>query len=1045
MDFNSESEFEKALIKILTTQRGWEETVLNYPTEEDLLKNWADILYNNNNTIDKLNGCPLTDTEMQQIIEQIETLKTPLRLNGFINGGSVSIKRDNTEDKEHFGQEISLKIYSRHEIAAGESRYQIARQPKFKAPSSVYPSKRGDLMLLINGMPVIHIELKKSGIPVSQAYNQIERYSKSSVFTGIFSLIQIFVAMTPEETVYFANPGQNGKFNKDFYFHWADFNNEPLNNWKDIADKLLYIPMAHELIGFYTVPDKTDGILKVMRSYQYFAANAISDAVNKKDWNDLEQKGGYIWHTTGSGKTMTSFKSAQLIATSKKADKVVFLLDRVELGTQTFMFYQKYKNDNEEVQDTENTNVLIKKLKSSEYNDTLIVTSIQKMSNIKDEIGGTKKADIDIINSKRIVFVIDECHRDTFGEMLYTIKTTFPKAMFFGFTGTPIVEENKKISNTTADVFGKELHRYTIADGIRDKNVLGFDPYKILIYKDKDLRQKVALEQAKAKTEQEVMNDPVKKEIYYKFMDSAQTPMAGHKTPDGKTIKGIEDLLPNTQYDTDEFREKVVEDILDNWTRFSRNNKFHALFATTGINEAIYYYRLLKEKIKEKHLNIKISALFDPNINGNDGDGHGKEEALAEIITDYNKMYNKLFTIPTHDLFKKDISNRLAHKKPYQLIDKTPEEQLDILIVVNQMLTGFDSKWINTLYVDKELRYESIIQAFSRTNRLFDYNEKPSGIIRYYRKPHTMEKNIEKAVKTYCGDRKIGIFVDKLKGNLLNINAEYNKIYELFNSCGIKNFEKLPTDSAMCGAFVKHFNQLNRYIQAAKIQGFKWSKNKYIVDNDEEIIIVITEEIYNTLLVRYKEIPKGKGGENGNDIPYDVDATIIEINTQQINYEYMNSRFKKFLKDLSQPNITEEKLEQIRTEFSKSFSILSVEDQLIAKTIIYDINVRNIKLDNNKSFMDYIVEYKITETDKQINEIHNNLGADKELLKKFIESKVTEQNINEFGRFDKLRNSVDKQKAQEYFETVKGTKLSNFQVSIEIDKFLRDYILGKQE
>ncbi len=1042
MDFNSESEFEKTLINVLTTQRGWEEDILNYPTEEDLLENWADILYNNNNTVDKLNGCPLTDTEMQQIIEQIETLKTPLRLNGFINGGSVSIKRDNTEDKEHFGQEVSLKIYSRHEIAAGESRYQIARQPKFKAPSRVYPSKRGDLMLLINGMPVIHIELKKSGIPVSQAYNQIERYSKSSVFTEIFSLIQIFVAMTPEETVYFANPGQNGKFNKDFYFHWADFNNEPLNNWKDIADKLLYIPMAHELIGFYTVPDKTDGILKVMRSYQYFAANAISDAVNKKDWNDLEQKGGYIWHTTGSGKTMTSFKSAQLIATSKKADKVVFLLDRVELGTQTFMFYQKYKNDDEEVQDTENTNVLIKKLKSSDYNDTLIVTSIQKMSNIKDEIGGTKKADIDIINSKRIVFVIDECHRDTFGEMLYTIKTTFPKAMFFGFTGTPIVEENKKISNTTADVFGKELHRYTIADGIRDKNVLGFDPYKILIYKDKDLKQKVALEQAKAKTEQEALEDPVKKEVYYKFMD--QTPMAGYKTPDGKYIKGIEDLLPNTQYDTDEFREKVVEDILDNWTRFSRNNKFHALFATTGICEAIYYYRLLKEKIKEKHLNIKISALFDPNIDNN-GTGKYKEESLAEIITDYNKMYNKLFTIPTHDLFKKDISNRLAHKKPYQLIDKTPEEQLDILIVVNQMLTGFDSKWINTLYVDKELRYESIIQAFSRTNRLFDYNEKPSGIIRYYRKPHTMEKNIEKAVKTYCGDRKIGIFVDKLKGNLLNINAEYNKIYELFNSCGIKNFEKLPTDSAMCGAFVKYFNQLNRYIQAAKIQGFKWSKNKYIVDNDEEITIVITEEIYNTLLVRYKEIPKGKGGENGNDIPYDVDATIIEINTQQINYEYMNSRFKKFLKDLSQPNITKEKLEQIRTEFSKSFSILSVEDQLIAKTIIYDINVRNIKLDNNKSFMDYIVEYKITETDKQINEIHNNLGADKELLKKFIESKVTEQNINEFGRFDKLRNSVDKQKAKEYFEILKGTKLSVFQVSIEIDKFLRDYILGKQE
>lgn len=1036
MEFNSELDFEKALIKDLTTNRGWEEKVLNYPTQEDLLKNWADILYKNNNTIDRLNGCPLTDTEMQKIIGQIETLKTPSQLNGFINGGYVSIIRDNPEDKEHFGRSVTLKMYSKKEICSGDTRYQIARQPKFKTPSSVYPSKRGDLMLLINGMPVIHIELKKSGIHISQAWNQIELYSQSNAFTGIFSLIQIFVAMNPEDTVYFANPGQNGKFNKDFYFHWEDSNNEPLKNWKDIAANLLYIPMAHELIGFYTVPDKTDGILKVMRSYQYYAVNGIFESVRNKDWNDLEQKGGFIWHTTGSGKTMTSFKAAQLIATYKKADKVIFLVDRIELGTQTFVAYQNYKNDDEEVQDTEDTNELISKLKSSYYDDILVVTSIQKMSNIKNEC--SKKADIDVINSKRIVFVIDECHRDTFGEMLYTIKNTFPKAMFFGFTGTPIVEENNKMSNTTADVFGKNLHKYTIADGIRDKNVLGFDPYKILIYEDDKLRQKVALEQAKAKTEQEALADPVKKAIYYKFIDPTQTPMAGYKNSEGKYIKGIEDLLPNTQYDTQEFREKVVEDILNNWTRLSRNNKFHALFATTGICEAIYYYKLLKEKIKERNLNIKISALFDPNIDNN-GNGYYKQESLAEIITDYNKMYNQSFTIPTHNLFKKDISNRLAHKKPYQLIDKTPEQQLDILIVVNQMLTGFDSKWINTLYIDKELQYENIIQAFSRTNRLFNSNEKNSGIICYYRKPHTMEKNIEKAVKAYCGDKPIDIFVEKLKGNLLNINAKYNEIYELFNNCGIKNFEKLPDNSVMCGKFVSLFNILNRYIQAAKVQGFKWNKQKY---EKEGVTVVITENTYNTLLVRYKEIPKVNGGEKKDDIPYDIDTDIIRINTQQINYEYMNSKFKKFLKDLSQPNITKEKLEQIRREFSNSFSILSSEDQLIAKAIIYDIDVGNIKLDNNKNFMDYIVEYKITETDKKINEFYNNLGVDKVLLKNFLETKVTKQNINEFGRFDKLKDSVNKQKAKKYFEQLRGKELSNFDVSIEIANSLREYILS---
>lgn len=210
----------------------------------------------------------------------------------------------------HLGKEISLKIYDRLEIAAGESRYQIVQQPKFPTKSKILNDRRGDLMLLINGMPLIHIELKKSGIPVSQACHQIKKYAHEGIFTGLFSLVQIFVAMNPEETVYFANPGPEGHFNPDYYFHWADFNNEPINDWKRVTSTLLSIPMAHQLIGFYTVADNSDGVLKVMRSYQYFAANAISDKVAKTKWSEGNQLGGYIWHTTGSGKTMTSFKSA---------------------------------------------------------------------------------------------------------------------------------------------------------------------------------------------------------------------------------------------------------------------------------------------------------------------------------------------------------------------------------------------------------------------------------------------------------------------------------------------------------------------------------------------------------------------------------------------------------------------------------------------------------------------------------------------------------------------------------------------------------------
>lgn len=224
--------------------------------------------------------------------------------------------------KRFLSLEISLKIYDKLEIAVGQSCYQIVQQPIFKTKSKILNDRRGDLMLLINGMPVIHIELKKSKIPVSQAYNQIEKHSREGVFTGLFSLVQVFVAMEPEESRYFANPGMDGRWNKDYYFHWADFNNEPINNWKDVASTLLSIPMAHQLIGFYTVADDADGVLKVMRSYQYYAANAISDKVGKiKDWKSKNTLGGYIWHTTGSGKTMSSFKSAQLIANSKDADK----------------------------------------------------------------------------------------------------------------------------------------------------------------------------------------------------------------------------------------------------------------------------------------------------------------------------------------------------------------------------------------------------------------------------------------------------------------------------------------------------------------------------------------------------------------------------------------------------------------------------------------------------------------------------------------------------------------------------------------------------
>ena len=1041
MVFKKESDFEEALIKILS-EKGWEKEVIKYPTEKELIQNWANILFDNNRGQDRLDKYPLTEGEMQQIIEQIMELRTPLKLNGFINGKTVSVKRDNPDDKLHFGKEISLKIYDRQEIAAGQSRYQIVQQPVFPSKSKMLNDRRGDLMLLINGMPVIHIELKKSGVPVSQAYHQIEKYAYEGVFTGLFSLVQIFVAMNPDGTVYFANPGPEGKFNPDYYFHWADFNNEPINNWKEIASTLLSIPMAHQLIGFYTVADDSDGVLKVMRSYQYYAANAISDVVSKTKWTRNNQRGGYIWHTTGSGKTMTSFKSAQLIANSNDADKVVFLTDRIELGTQSLKEYRGFADDNETVQATENTYVLLSKLKSSNASDTLIVTSIQKMSNIRDEEGGLNKHDIEIISEKRLVFIVDEAHRSTFGDMLTTIKETFPNAIFFGFTGTPIFDENARKKSAQTDVFGNELHRYSIADGIRDKNVLGFDPYKVLTFRDKDVRRAVALEKAKAHTEEEAISDSKKAEIYYKYMDDSQVKMAGEMGNDGKWIKGIEDFIPQSQYHSKEHQEKIVEDIKENWVRLSHNGKFHAIFATSSIPEAIEYYRLIKERIPT----LKTTCLFDPNIDNNGGVVF-KEDGLIEIISDYNMQYGMDYNIPTHAKFKKDIALRLAHKEQYKRIERESQKQLDLLIVVDQMLTGFDSKWVNTLYMDKILEYENIIQAFSRTNRLFG-PDKPFGVIRYYRKPHTMEQNVARAVKLYSGDKPIGLFVEKLSYNLEKMNSIFNDMSEVFKNANIPDFTRLPEEKTVKAKFASLFRDFNTYLEAAKVQGFKWSQEQYEfadTENDEktEITVDFDEKSYLILAQRYKELSEG-GGEGGRneDVPYDLVGYLIEIDTGRIDSDYMNSRFEKYLKLIKQEGIPGELIEQARAELHKTFAGLTQEEQKYANIFLHDTERGDVIPEPGKTLRDYITEYLYTAKDDQIHHFANAFGMDEEKLRDMMSLGLTEANINEFGRFDELRKSVDKEKAKKFLEAYEHTKLIPPKVNMKTDQLLRKFILS---
>lgn len=1058
MVFDKEASFEEAVITVLK-QHGWDDAggVLRYPTEQDLIDNWAKILFQNNADIDRLNGCPLTQGEMAQVIEQIETLKTPLALNGFINGKTVAVTRDNPDDALHLGKEVSLKIYDRQEIAAGQSRYQIAQQPVYPAKNKILNDRRGDLCLLINGMPVIHIELKRSGIPVSQATGQIEKYAHEGVFTGLFRLVQIFVGMTPDEALYFANPGA-GAFNPNFFFHWEDFNNEPVcagdkpgtDEWKRFTSTLLSIPMAHQLIGFYTVADSSDGCLKVMRSYQYYAASAISDKVRRCKWDERPKSsapgrpGGYIWHTTGSGKTMTSFKSAQLIADSRDADKVIFLMDRIELGTQSLSEYRAFADDADDVQGTENTQVLKSKLASDDPKNRLIVTSIQKMSNVKAGEGRITQAELNRLASKRIVFVIDECHRSTFGEMLQDIRRAFPNALFFGFTGTPILDENQKKGSTTAMVFGECLHRYSIADGIRDGNVLGFDPYMVTTFDDHDVREAVALEQAKAATVAEAIFDDRKSKVFYYYMDSAKVPMGPMVDSAGNHIKGIEDFLTRAQYwPGTPHHEKVVEDILRRFPVLSHGNKFHAILATSSIPEAIDYYRAFKERAPQ----MKVTALFDPSIDNKAG-STVKEDALVELIEDYNKAYGQEFTIPTWPAMKRDISARLSHKKPYVNVDSNRDSRIDLLIVVDQMLTGFDSKWLNTLYLDKVIDYESIIQAFSRTNRLFG-PDKPFGTIRYYRHPHTMKGYIEAAVKLYSGDRPLDMFVQKLPENIALMDARLQEILMVFEAAGVGDLSKLPASQEARRKFAKEFVELSEFLEAAKVQGFTWEQDTYEFEEEPEegetrgksffVQPVIDERTYLILVQRYKELFAGGGGlGDAPEAPYELDGHITEIDTGLIDSDYMNANFEKWLKCLEQDD---EGLAAAREELHRSFASLSQDDQRFAELFLHDVERGDVALEDGKTLRDYITSYARKAKNAQVERIVEALGIDGELLDTMAALDLTESNINEFGRFDDLKDSVDKTRAKAFFEQKEGKTLPLFKVNTRAAALLKKFIL----
>lgn len=1027
--FEKEADFEEAVIDLLL-KYGWsngnetgsrEKNVIKYPTEEDLIQNWADILYKNNSERSRLNGVKLNKDEMQQIIDQIK-IATPYAINGIIKGKSVTIKRTNEEDRENFGKEISLNIYDPKKVRAGESRYQVVQQPKFSRKHSKLQDRRGDLMLLINGMPVIHIELKRSGGNVEEARGQISKYCEENIFEGIFSLVQIFVAMTPEDAIYFANPSSGKAVNPDFCFHWADIENNQIRDWQEVVKHLLSIPMAHELIGWYTIADDNDCVLKVMRSYQYYAVHKIYEKTREHDWDSKDGQGGYVWHTTGSGKTMTSFKAAELIARDKLADKVVFLMDRIELGTQSFREYTAFA-DEDIVQETGNSGVLLSKMKGNHPKDLLIVSSIQKMDRVsEDAVSLRREKELEEIRKKRLVFIFDECHRTTNGDMFANIRKAFPRALLFGFTGTPIFDENAKSSLSTADIFGDNLHTYTIADGIRDENVLGFDPTMVKIYADEDLKEELAKDECKAKDMNEIRTNPKKLEVYQKYQNMSEV--------------DIEAKLPKGQYDSDNYRDGVIKDIKDHWDRLSFGGKFHAIFATSSIPAAIDYYRRFRRQWPE----LKVTSLFDKNLDDTKGEqSMDKERGLVEILEDYQHQFGPDFDIARWPEFKKDVTRRLAHKENYSQVEK--EKQLDLLIVVDQLLTGFDSKFVNTLYLDKLLDYQNLIQAFSRTNRIYNRNEKPFGIIRYYRSPHTMKKNMDDAFALFARKREDGIFANKLPSNVENMNQIFEQIQDIFVANGILDMSRLPEDESTQARIAQLTRKFQESYTSARLQGFDWNK---VIVSDEigkgDIEVKVTEKEYLTLLMRCNEMAKrGKERNRAGAFAYDIGVNLSAIQNEKITAEYLDRKFKIWTDYRNGKNPIKEREEELLKELEKNLSTLSEDDQNLAREIIRDIETGRLEVEEGKTFRDYIASYGESRKNREIRDPVEKLGVDEEKLRDLVMNKP--KYYKEGGRAVALENSIDDKLARKYYQRVHHREGTNLQAIRYAKKVLKEFIM----
>lgn len=627
--------------------------------------------------------------------------------------GNVFDKAKTLRDRYQLTREDSTSFYVRffNNEDWNKNLFQVTNQVKLEGSFL----NRYDVTLLVNGLPLVQIELKRKGIEIKEAFNQINRYQKHSFWSnhGLFQFVQLFVISNGINTKYLANNPLQSVLQT---FFWADHENRPQTELSTFADSFLHPDHLGKFIAHYVVMNETFKNMMVLRPYQYFAVEAIINQV--KSGND----NGYIWHTTGSGKTLTSFKASQIIMDLPQVHKVVFVVDRKDLDYQTMNEFNAFKKDSVDV--TNNTASLVRQL----TDDTkLVLTTIQKLNNAITKSHFEKN--LGHLREKKVVFIFDECHRSQFGDTHERIKTYFTKAQLFGFTGTPIFADNASKNEhgkrTTKDLFGKCLHKYVITDAIRDENVLRFGIEYIGKYRQK-----------------------------------------------GNTFMDIEvEDIDRPEVWTDEKRlTKIADYIIAHHDQKTFNREFSALFAISSIENLIKYYEIFRKKKEAGQHDLRIATIFTYGVNEDDEDAqdglpsdewalaadpkaayqssHNRDK-LEAFITDYNKQYGTAFSTKDDKLFEgyfKDISKRLKEREKATFNDEN--DRLDILLVVNMFLTGFDAKKVNTLYVDKNLKHHGLIQSYSRTNRILGEKKSQGNILAF--------RNLKKAT-----DEAITLFSNK--------------------------------------------------------------------------------------------------------------------------------------------------------------------------------------------------------------------------------------------------------------------------------------------